>query len=95
MHRFIRLWQKLDWSIRDLDEVFFALDATSIDEDFLKNLAQVKRLYQELQLPLLLLLNFWTDIDTDGRDSLYIKLFQNKAVLNPIDEALNFGMPCH
>src|SRR5262249_37548651 len=28
---------------------------------------------------------FWADIDTEGRDSLYIKLFQNKAVLKPID----------
>ena len=40
-----------------------------------------------LNLPLLPLLSFWSDLDTDGRDSLYLSLFQNKAVLNPPDSA--------
>src|SRR6266567_3289763 len=85
IHRFIRLWRKLGWQIRDLDRVLTALGTGDIDVSFLQKLARVRQLQTDLNLPLVQLLSFWTNIDTDGDDSLYNKLFQNKAVLNPVD----------
>ncbi len=87
IHRFIRLWRILGWSIADLDKVCVALGATAVDDDLIRKLAQVKRLHQELNLPLVALLSLWSNIDTYGEDALYNKLFLNKAVLNPVDAA--------
>ena len=87
-HRFIRLWKKLGWKIGDVDKAIRALGGTDIDDSLLLKLADVKRLQTDLKLPLDQLLSFWADIDTEGRDSLYIRLFQNKSVLNPLDSDL-------
>lgn len=97
LHRFIRLWRKLGWSIQELDKVLATLGVTDLPsnvqeqrlllEQLLQNLVLVKRLQAELKLPLVSLLSFWADIDSDGKASLYLKLFQNKAVLNPPDDA--------
>jgi hypothetical protein len=86
MHRFIRLWRKLGWTMADLDRAFIALNKDDITPEFLQTLAEVARLQALLNLPLDQLLSFWSDVDADGRDSLYIKLFQNTAVLNPVDD---------
>jgi hypothetical protein len=85
LHRFIRLWRKLGWKVSDLDQAIAALDASDIDDTFLLKLASVKQLQADLKLPLDQLLSFWADIGTQGRDSLYIRLFQNRAVITPID----------
>jgi len=87
MHRFIRLWKKLGWAIEDLDKTMTALNPADIDQQFLVSLAAVKQLQATLNIPLLQILSFWHDLDTDGRDSLFLTLFQNKAVLNPPDPA--------
>ena len=88
MHRFIRLCKKLGWTIQELDKTMTALAATDIDQQFLVSLAAVKQLQVALQLPLLQVLSFWADLDTDGPNSLYTTLFQNKRVLNPPDPGL-------
>lgn len=95
IHRFIRLYRKLGWKIHELDRTITALGANDIDDGFLLKLAHVKQLQTELSLPLDQLLSFWAGIDTEGRDSLYIKLFQNKIVLNPVDPdfALSYVTP--
>ena len=85
-HRFIRLWKKLGWQIRDLDRVIAALGATDIDSTFLRKLAQVQQLLTTLPISLTSLLTLWSNIDTyayetQRDDSLYAALFQNKAVL--------------
>jgi len=87
MHRFIRLWKQLGWKIEQLDKTMTALKATDIDQQFLVSLAAVGQLLAALNIPLLPILSFWSDLDTDGRDSLYLRLFQNKAVLDPPDSA--------
>jgi hypothetical protein len=87
MHRFIRLWKKLGWAIEDLDKTMTALQAKDIDQQFLISLAGVRQLQTALNIPLLQILSFWNNLDTDGRDSLYLSLFQNPAVLNPPDSA--------
>jgi hypothetical protein len=95
MHRFIRLWKKLDWGISDLDKTMTALGATDIDQQLVVSIAAIKQLQIALNLPLLEVLSFWSYLDTDGRDSLYLTLFQNKIVLNPPDPAfaLNYSAP--
>lgn len=40
-----------------------------------------------MKLPVNRLLSLWANIDADGRDSLCIKLFQKKTVINPLDAA--------
>jgi hypothetical protein len=85
LHRFIRLWQKLGWAISDLDKTMTALGATAIDQGLIIELAATQQLMTATGLPLLQVLSFWATIDTDGRDSLYLSLFQNPAVLNPPD----------
>jgi hypothetical protein len=87
LHRFIRLWKKLGWAISDLDKAMRAVGATDIDMSLLVSLAQMKQLQAILNLQPNQLLTFWVNIDTDGRDSLYSRLFQNKAVVNPVDPA--------
>lgn len=57
--RFVRLWRKLGWSMRDLDKVITGLDATNLDDLFLAQLSHVKRLEQMLDLPVPALLTFW------------------------------------
>jgi Tc toxin complex TcA C-terminal TcB-binding domain/Neuraminidase-like domain/PA14 domain/Salmonella virulence plasmid 28.1kDa A protein len=85
LHRFIRLWKKLDWAISELDKTMTALGATLIDDELIIELAAIQQLIAATSLPLLQVLSFWATIDTDGRDSLYLSLFQNPAVLNPPD----------
>jgi hypothetical protein len=88
LHRFIRLWRKLGWSIGDLDKVLASLQASEIDDTLLEQLAQIKQLQAILgQKQLLPLLSLWSNIDSYGEASLYARLFLNKAVLNPIDSA--------
>jgi hypothetical protein len=94
--RFVRLWRKLGWSMRDLDKAFAALKPTDPNDEFLVQLSHVKRLNEELNVPVDKLLSFWAPIDTvtyidhqaDGQPrlpSLYAHLFRNKAVTNPLD----------
>jgi len=87
MHRFIRLWRKMNWSIQELDKALMALKVNDIDATCLLKLAQVKRLQTELNLPLIPLLSLWSNIDTHGENALYDRLFLNRAVLNPVDES--------
>ena len=87
MHRFIRLQRQLDCALPDLDRTFTALAAVDIDDIFLQKLAHVAALQEELNVPLVPLLSLWEDIDTEGEDALYQKLFLNKAVRNPVDQA--------
>jgi hypothetical protein len=95
IHRFIRLWKKLGWTIAELDKAMTALGVTDLSQNLIVSLAQLQQLQTTLNVPLLQLLSFWANIDTDGRDSLWIQLFQNKAVINPPDQVfqLNYVAP--
>src|SRR5262249_47163581 len=87
IHRFLRLWRKLGWSIEDLDKTIRALGPAVIDDALLVKLSYVKRLEKNLNLSVVQLRGFWSDLDLEGRASLYLQLFQNKVVLNPPDPA--------
>jgi len=90
IHRFIRLWRKVGWTIPELDAALISLGYAGqiIDEDCIRKLAQIKKLQSDLNNvpPLIRLLSFWADIDTYGENSLYKNLFLNKARLK-IDDA--------
>ncbi|OLE54053.1 MAG: hypothetical protein AUG51_10120 [Acidobacteria bacterium 13_1_20CM_3_53_8] len=85
IHRFIRLWRKLGWTMRDVDQAIRAFQATDLTPDFLEQLSLVNQLQTELHLPVDQLLSLWTNIETEGENPLYDRLFQNKAVSRPTD----------
>jgi hypothetical protein len=88
MHRFIRLWRKLGWSIHETDLILSALGETDITEATISKLCYVINLNRQLKLPLNKLATLWGNIDTYGKNSLYKKLFLNKAV-QKIDDAFD------
>jgi hypothetical protein len=86
LHRLIRLWRKLGWSIADLDRVLAALGAADVTPDVLTSLAQVKQLQSSLnQSNLQVLVSLWSPMNARGTGSLYQKLFFNKSALNKND----------
>lgn len=71
--RFVRLWRKLGWSMRDLDRAITAFKpplgstraaAVPLNRSFLVQLAHVERLRRELRLPVARLLSLWSNLDT-------------------------------
>jgi hypothetical protein len=107
LHRFVRLWRKLGWTVRELDLAVAVFQGAIIDPNaqlvprLIEQLAVEKQLAQMLGAPLEQLLALWGAIDTrrglpgdpNGEDSLYDKLFLNPEVLKPMDSAfvLNAG----
>ena len=95
IQRFVRLWRKVGGTMRDLDRVISALQATTvldtraIDKDIVLNLARIKWMETDLHLPLAEVLSFWANIERQGDDSLYQKLCLSKAV-SKADEQLAF-----
>jgi hypothetical protein len=91
LHRFVRLWRKLGWTVHELDLAISTLQAADLDDPFLLKLAHVKRLKEMLTIPLVNLMAFWGNVETvtdsAGDPTLYSKLFLNKTVLNPPDAA--------
>jgi peptidoglycan hydrolase-like protein with peptidoglycan-binding domain len=87
IHRFLRLWSKLEWTQQELDRTIVALGAIDIDGPLIEDLARLAWLRSELNQSIVRLLSFWSLIDTFGDDALYLKLFQNKAITNPVDVA--------
>lgn len=86
LHRFIRLWRKMGWSIHELDLMLAALSQEDIEHTTISKLAYVSLLNAQIKQPLNKLAVLWGNIDTCGDSSLYKKLFLNRAV-QEIDEA--------
>jgi hypothetical protein len=106
LHRFVVLWRRLGWTAHELDLAIGVLQAEVADvnqrlsDAFLLELSHVERLRRRLGLPVDELLTFWGPISTrdsepGAEDSLYLRLFQNPSVLNPVDPgfALRSGEP--
>jgi peptidoglycan hydrolase-like protein with peptidoglycan-binding domain len=96
--RFVRLWRRLGWSMRDLDRAITAFGGTGPDDALLIRLAHVQRVQAALGLPVQRLLSWWSPIDSaryidhqapgQARSpSLYDQLFRNRAIINPPDGA--------
>ena len=88
---FLRLWRKLGWSMSEVDKALQIFAPAGITRGTLLAVADLVTLQAQFNLQVTQLLTLWSGIDTDGRDSLYLKLFQNKAVLNPVDPALQLS----
>jgi hypothetical protein len=86
IHRFIRLWRKLGWTIHETDLMLAALGEDDIATETISKLESVALLLSKTKLPLNQLAVLWGNIDTYGDKSLYKKQFLNKAV-QQIDEA--------
>ena len=86
IHRFIRLWRKLGWTIHETDLMLAALGEDDITTETISKIESVFLLNKAARQPLNQLAVFWGNIDTYGEKSLYKKLFLNKAV-QQIDEA--------
>ncbi|MCB2190550.1 MAG: peptidoglycan-binding protein [Deltaproteobacteria bacterium] len=90
-HRFVRLWRKLGWSMRDLDRAIsaFSSDAASgverLNDRLMVQLAHVQRVRTDLNLTVEQSLTFWSDLNTDGSNPLYERLFLNPSVIQPVD----------
>ncbi len=87
IHRFLRLWKKTTLTLEEVDAVVQApaLGNGNITADLawkLQYLLQIKKLWSLFPLQYLA---FFGDIDTTGTDSLYDKLFENRAVTNPLN----------
>jgi len=96
LHRFVVAWRRLGWEPHELDLAIHVLQGDIGDvndrltSDFVIELSHVKRLAERLKLRVDEVLTFWGPISTfdskpDEPDSLYVRLFQNPAVLNPVD----------
>jgi hypothetical protein len=86
-YRFIRLYQKLGWAVSDLDAALRLIGVTDINASLLSNLSQMKQLQNKLGLTVAEVLGLWEALDTEGAESLYVSLFQNRGVLNPVNPA--------
>ncbi len=80
IHRFIRLWRKLGWSMHETDLVLAAVDESDIGSDAIARLETISLLKAGSRRPLNQLAVMWGNIDTCGDRSLYKKLFLNRAV---------------
>ncbi len=97
-HRFIRVWRKLGWTMRELDKAITKLKPQDLNDTFLLQLSHIQCLRTELKAPLINMLSWWASIDTrsydDGSKSLYEQFFLNKAVikLKPEEEPGPFAL---
>ena len=95
--RFLRLRDKLGWSIRDTDKLVTSLGG-SLDDDMIEDVARLLDLRETRRLrrmPLEEIAAWWADIDTQAMPSLderslYEEVFLNRAVSHPLPAA--FGL---
>jgi Tc toxin complex TcA C-terminal TcB-binding domain/Neuraminidase-like domain/Salmonella virulence plasmid 28.1kDa A protein len=97
VHKFVRLWHRLGWTARELDKAISVLQIgrpsdAGFDDVFLVNLSHIERLRRDFKLSVEQLLALWAPIDVAGEGSTYQKLFQNPAVLKPVDPAFDLNL---
>ena len=88
MHRFVRFWRRLGWTMRGLDQAIGTLKPADLDEGVLVALANIQRLAVELDLSPAVIASWYGPIATTryggAHDptarSLYEQLFQAPAI---------------
>ena len=101
VHRVVRLWRRLGWTLFQIDKAIVSLGGGSLDAVAVVKIASTASLMSALGLDVEPVLAFFTPIDSvryvdfDADEggtilSLYDALFRNKAVLNPPDAAITF-----
>jgi ribosomal protein L7/L12/peptidoglycan hydrolase-like protein with peptidoglycan-binding domain len=81
-HRFIRLWKKSGWSIRETDLILKAINTAEINAQTILHIEQVLKVKEATKLSVSELSVFWGEISTEGIDPLYKRLFLNKSLSN-------------
>ena len=79
IHRFIRLWRTLGWTLHETDLMLAALGETDISAGTVRNLHAIVRLKAATRLAVDQLAVLWGNIDARGDTSLYTRLFLDKA----------------
>jgi hypothetical protein len=96
LHRFVIAWRQIGWTPVELDRAIAVLDRgvvdvnDRLDDAAVRGLSHIQRLRSQLSLTVDEVLALWAPIGTvnsapDQRDSHYATLFQNPAVLYPLD----------
>ncbi|MBL6447657.1 hypothetical protein JMN32_15170 [Fulvivirga sp. 29W222] len=80
LHRFVRLYPKLGWSITELDLVLKELHADDINAGVLEQIHHIQQVKHKLNVPITSLITLWGNIESRGEKALYGKLFLNKAL---------------
>lgn len=80
IHRFIRLWRKIGWTIDETDQAVAGL-SNDINPKLIHQLAAVKKIQDKTGLELKQLLAFWGNINTAGENSLYRRLFLSRNLI--------------
>jgi hypothetical protein len=95
IHRFLRLWRCTGLRMWELDRLLRspAVGGGNLDGPALVQLRRFRTLQKRLNLSVEELLGFYSPLDTAVRDlpsgkeeGLYLRLFLNRAVLNPVPE---------
>lgn len=86
LHVLIRLWRRLGLTVHETDLLLAALGLADINAAAVERLADALTLRASASLSIADLGVLWGSIDADGRQSLYRKLFLNRAV-QQIDDA--------
>ncbi|CAE6506463.1 conserved hypothetical protein [Nitrosomonas nitrosa] len=94
LHRYMRLQRKMGWSIFEQDLIIQTLGESDPDQDgqkritdgLLQKLAHFRKLLETSRLSIEEWLSLWGTINTHGEHSLYLRLFQNKKVISPVNE---------
>lgn len=94
VHRFVRLWRKLGWTMNELDMAIRSLATGGISDTFIVQLSHIQRIRIKIDIPLPEIFSWWAPLDTfrDLEDSFsyYETLFQNRGVKgDSTDFALN------
>jgi hypothetical protein len=87
IHRFLRLWKKTQFSLPELDALLVApsLGNNQIDNNGMVKLCNFILLASKLNLGVSQLLPFYQNIESQSDNSLYNQLFQNKAIISPLN----------
>ena len=98
IHRFVRLWRKLGWTMRDLDIALQALQTGGITPDAITMLGAIEALRKTLKQKTPVVLSWFSRLDTaryeedesepNDPKSQYETIFQNPAILQ-----LHTGQP--
>ena len=93
IQRFLRLWNKLNLTMNELDRLIQCskLGGGNLGEPFLLKLKLSRMLLDRLGLTVEELLCFYENLPTTGASPLYQRVFLNRALIDPLDEA--FELP--
>ncbi len=95
LHRFVRLWRKLGWTISEVDQSLRAFapaeNPPALTNPFLVWLDHLSLVRSALSISVAQTLALWKRMDVSGPRSLYRSLFYNPAVFMPWDEAFRLN----